>query len=408
VLADLDVVGAIGLRIDPGEVAELAASLIRIPTIPSLHPGGEAEAIACLGEVLDREQIPYDVEEVLPGRPNLVIELGEGAGPTLWLNGHIDTVPIGNRMHWRHEPFGGDEYDGSLFGRGASDCKGGVAAMIHAAVAIRRCGARIPGRLILSAVMGEEEGQIGIRHLLDRGIRADGFVSTQWSTVSRVAVSYQGLCWLEITTAGRAAHGSRPHEGINAVEQMVSLVLPPLLAMRLPGAARGIASATQVNLAAIHGGEVANVVPDTCRALLDYRISPGQRSETLLRNIERILDELRLQHPSLDVSMKIVLRVEPAETGVNSRLIRVLSDAIATVTGRPPEFFGKKGTGDANLVHGRLGIPAIAYGPGNDSGHRPDEHVTIRDLATVAETYALLILTFCSAGSQTVLTKETL
>jgi succinyl-diaminopimelate desuccinylase len=390
-------VAAFGVSIDADEVAELAASLIRIPTVPSLYPQGEAEAVARLGEVLDREQIPYDVEEVTPGRPNLIIEMGSGAAPSLWFNGHLDTVPIGNRLHWRHEPFGGDEHGGFLFGRGASDCKGGVAAMVQAAIALKRAGARIPGRLIFSAVMGEEEGQIGMRHLLDRGVTADAFVSTQWSTVGRVAISYRGLCWLEVTTAGRSAHGSRPIEGVNAVEEMVSLVLPRLKAVRLPMDADKPDAGPFVNLAAVNGGDVANVVPDTCRALLDYRITPGQRTEMLLQEIERTLDELRLQYPALVVAARVILRVEPTETDPDSRLVRVLGDAIQLVTGNPPQLFAKTGTGDANLVHERLHIPAIAYGPGNDSGHRPDEYVAVQDLVSVAETYALLALKFHDA-----------
>lgn len=391
-------IAALGVSIDAGEVAELAASLIRIPTVPALYPQGEAEAVACLGEVLDREQIPYDVEEVSPGRPNLVIDMGDRAAPSLWFNGHLDTVPIGNRLHWRHEPFGGDEIGGFLYGRGASDCKGGVAAMIHAAIALKRAGARIPGRLIFSAVMGEEEGQIGMRHLLDRGMKADAFVSTQWSTVGQVAVSYRGACWLEVTTTGRSAHGSRPIEGVNAVEEMVSLVLPRLKNVRLRRDADDPRAGPFVNLAAVNGGDVANVVPDTCRALLDYRITPGQRTETLLQEIERTLDELRLQYPSLVVATRVLLRVEPTETDPGSRLVRVLGDAIQLVTGNPPVLFGKTGTGDANLVHERLGIPAIAYGPGNNSGHRPDEYVAVQEIVSVAETYALLALKFHEAA----------
>jgi acetylornithine deacetylase/succinyl-diaminopimelate desuccinylase-like protein len=279
-----------------------------------------------------------------------------------------------------------------LYGRGASDCKGGVAAMVFAAIALKRAGLRIRGRVVFSAVMGEEEGQIGMRHLLDRGMSADAFVSTQWSTVGRVAVSYRGVCWLEVTTSGRAAHGSRPIEGVNAVEEMVSLVLPRLKAVRFPRAADG--EGPFVNLAAINGGDVANVVPDSCRALLDYRITPGQRTAALLEEIERTLDELRLLYPALVVATRVILRVEPTETDPDSRLVRVLGEAIQIVTGSPPVLFGKTGTGDANLVHERLGIPAIAYGPGNNSGHRPDEHVAVQDLVSVAETYALLALKF--------------
>ena len=95
---------------------------------------------------------------------------------------------------------------------------------------------------------------------------------------------------------------------------------------------------------------------------------PGQRTETLLQEIEKAVDQLRLQHPSLIVATRVILRVEPTETEPGSRLVRVLGDAIQLVTGNPPVLFGKTGTGDANLVHERLGIPAIAYGPGNDSG----------------------------------------
>lgn len=381
-----------GVSIDAAEVADLTSALIRIPTVPSLHSHGEAEAVAYLAQLLDREQIRYDVEDVLPGRPNLVIEMGDRRTPALWFNGHLDTVPIGNRLHWRHEPFGGDEIDGLLYGRGASDCKGGVAAMIQAAIALKRAGAPIPGRVIFSAVMGEEEGQIGVRRLLDAGMKADAFVSTQWSTAGRIAISYRGACWLEVTTTGRAAHGSRPIEGVNAVEEMVSLVLPRLKGLRLPAAADDPHAGPFVNLAAVNGGDVANVVPDTCRALLDYRITPGQQTEELLCAIEGALEALRTEHPSLEVDSRVILRVEPTETDPGSPLVRVLGREIERVTGRAPTLFGKTGTGDANLVHERLGIPAIAYGPGNNSGHRPDEFVAVEDLVSVAEAYARLAL----------------
>ena len=387
---------ATSLRVDTGEVADLAASLIRIPTVPGLYPGGEGEAVACLAQVLTRERIPYRIDEVAPGRPNIVVEMGPGSGPALWLNGHLDTVPIGNRLHWIHEPFGGDDHAGQLYGRGASDCKGGVAAMLHAAIALKRAGVMFPGRVILTAVVGEEEGQVGLRHLLDRGLRADAFVSTQWSTPGRVAVSYRGLCWMEVTTVGRAAHGSRPSEGVNAVEQMVSEVLPALRTVHLSRAANATTAGPgpSVNIAAIHGGDVVNVVPDFCRALLDYRITTGQSTRELLDALEHTLDDLRLRNPQLLVTSRVVLTVEPVETDIGCTLLRALSEAVEHVTGERPRYFGKTGTSDANLVHERLGIPVVAYGPGNDSGHKPDEHVRINDLGLVAEAYAHLMVGF--------------
>jgi len=380
--------------VDAEEVAELAASLIRIPTVPSLYPGGEAEAVACLVQVLSREGLPFRIVEAVPGRPNLLVEMGSSHGPTLWMNGHLDTVPIGNRLHWRYEPFGGDEHDGRLYGRGASDCKGGVAAMLHAAIALKRAGIELPGRVVLSAVVGEEEGQVGLHQLLDGGLVAEAFVSTQWSTASQIAVSYRGLCWIEVTTSGRAAHGSRPSEGVNAVEQMVTEVLPAVRALHLPSAPQSssVEPGPRVNIAAISGGDAVNVVPDSCRAVLDYRITTGQTTTGLLQRFDNTLDELRLRNPQLIVTSRVMLTVEPVETDTTCRLAQVLSESVKAVTGQEPRYFGKTGTSDANLVHQYLGVPVVAYGPGNDSGHKPDEHVAVADLGLVAEAYALLML----------------
>lgn len=373
--------------VDPQQVIDLAADLIRIPTV---NGAGEAEAVAAIGALLRRERMEYRIEEVLPGRPNLIVEIGSGAGPTLWFNGHLDTVPIGNRLAWCREPFGGDIHDGRLFGRGASDCKGGVAAMIYAGIALQRAGAPLHGRLRLTAVMGDEEGWIGIRHLLDRGMRADAFVSTQWSTADRVALGYRGLCWIEVTTLGRMAHGSRPSSGVNAVEQMVDLVLPALRALELPsGAATPVTiPGPGVNLAALTGGNAPNIVPDLCRATLDYRLVSGQSSEQVVTAVDAALDALRRAHAQLRVERQVLLRAEPLFTNPECDLVRSLSQAVESVNGKPATYFGKTGTADANLVHERLDIPAVAYGPGNDTAHGPDEWVAVDDLVKVARVYA--------------------
>lgn len=384
------------VRVDPDVVIDLATALIRIPTVPALYPPGEAEAVGLVAATLEREGIPCVITEVRPGRPNLVVTLGDGDGPTLWINGHLDTVPAGNRLNWRHEPFGGDLVDGRLVGRGASDCKGGVAALVAALVALVRAGTKIRGRLIVSFVMGEEEGQVGMRALLDGGLRADAFVSVQWSTPRRLAIGYRGLCWIELRTSGRAAHGSRPSEGVNAVEHMVELVLPALKDVRLLPAAEGDGSSpgATVNLGSIQGGEAVNLVPDSCRATLDFRLTRGQRSGDVLAAIDERLARLRAAHPSLAVERRVLLQVEPVWTDVHSTLVQRVSAAVEAVTGVPPVPFAKTGTSDANLVHERLQIPAVAFGPGNDSGHAPDEWVAVDDLTTAADIYAAFIPRF--------------
>jgi acetylornithine deacetylase/succinyl-diaminopimelate desuccinylase family protein len=378
--------------VDPREVVDLAADLIRMPSVS----GGEADLVQLLAQVLRREGIDAQIEEVLPGRPNLIAALGEGEGPTLWLNGHLDTVPIGHRLTWSREPFGGDQVDGRLYGRGASDCKGGVAAMIHAAIALRRAGIPLAGTLRLTAVMGDEEGWIGIRRLLAGGMRADAFVSTQWSTAGQIALGYRGLCWIELTTIGRSAHGSRPASGINAIEQMVDLVLPALRSLKLPSARETAVTipGSSVNLAMLTGGFAPNIVPDHCQARLDYRLVTGQSSEAVVDAVERVLASLRAAHPQLTVESQVILRAEPLYTEPDCALVQGLGGAIERVTGRPAQYFGKTGTADVNLVHERLHVPAVSYGPGNDSGHGPDEWVSVEDLVEVTKVYAAFAADF--------------
>lgn len=375
------------IAIDPQQVVDLAADLIRIPSVSAV---GEAEVAAAIGTLLRREGIDYRLEEVVPGRPNLIVEMGDGLGPTLWFNGHLDTVPIGSRLAWCREPFGGDIHDGRMYGRGASDCKAGVAAMIHAAVALHRARVPLRGRLRFTAVMGDEEGWVGIRHLLDEGMRADAFVSTQWSTAGQIALGYRGLCWIDLTTMGRMAHGSRPSSGINAIEQMVDVVLPALRMLELPSADATPVSipGPGVNLSTLNGGCAPNIVPDLCTATLDYRLVSGQTSEGVVGAVEDALDALRRAHPQLRVMHKVVLRAEPLFTDPDCALVRALGDAVERVTGSRATYFGKTGTADANLVHERLQIPVVAYGPGNESTHGPDEWVAIDDLVQVARAYA--------------------
>jgi succinyl-diaminopimelate desuccinylase len=382
------------------EVAALAAELIRIPTVGGR---GEADAVGLLSGVLAREGIDHEIHEVVPGRPNLIAALGSGDGRTLWLNGHLDTVPIGNRLTWVHEPFGGDEHQGRLYGRGASDCKGGVASMVAAVVALRRAGVALAGQLRLTAVMGDEEGQIGLRSLLDSGMRADAFVSAQWSTAERIALGYRGLCWVEVRTIGRSAHGSRPASGINAVEQMLDIVLPALRALPLPSGRETPVSipGSSVNLAQIDGGVAPNTVPDLCRATLDFRLVSGQRSDDVVEAVDAQLEILRQSHPQLNVERRILFQAEPLFTSPESELVARLGRQVEHVTGQPPSYFGKTGTGEVNLVHERLDIPVVCYGPGNDSGHGPDEFVVIEDLVRVAEVYALLAADFLGAHADT-------
>jgi acetylornithine deacetylase/succinyl-diaminopimelate desuccinylase family protein len=377
------------------EVVALLRDLVRAPSVNP--PGNEAAAAAVVAERLEAAGIRAALDEVEPGRPNVLAEIGEGEGPTLLWNAHLDTVPPGRRAAWTADPFGGEIRDGRLFGRGASDDKGGVAVMAAAAIALARAGG-VRGRLRLAFVVGEETGHLGTRAALGRGLRADLAVVGEWSGAGRIGIGYRGALWLAFETRGRAAHGSRPHRGLNAIDVMTEQVLPRLKAtpMRFDRHPVFMIQEPTWSVGTIEGGISTNVVADHCRATTDLRLVPGQDPGAVLDLLRERLAGIR--YPNGDpapVDVTVLSAVGPFITPVDHPVVTGLAGGIRDALGVEPEYFGKTGVSDANVLAHEGKIPSVAYGPGNASGHEPDEYVEIAELMRCTRVLVVSALRTC-------------
>jgi succinyl-diaminopimelate desuccinylase len=244
--------------------------------------------------------------------------------------------------------------------------------------------------------MGEETGNVGMKHLISRLPHLDAAIVAEWTGASDVAIGYRGALWLELKTTGRAAHGARPREGINAIDLMTEQVLPAI--KRLPWSYEAnpifqIPDPT-INIGRIEGGDRANVVADSCRALIDFRLVPGITCEDTLSLVHHSLETVQRGWNGATVSCRPLLQNEPFLLGESETLLKVLSHSVEDVTGNRPRRIGKTGFSDANVLVGKAGIPAVTYGPGNNSGHGPDEFIELEQVVTAARAIALTALRF--------------
>jgi acetylornithine deacetylase/succinyl-diaminopimelate desuccinylase family protein len=385
--------------VDERAVVELLRDLVRARSV-SPPEGTEAEAARVVAGHLSRAGIAARLDEVAPGRPNVLAELGGGEEPTLLWNAHLDTVPAGSRDAWQSDPFGAEIRDGRLYGRGASDCKGGVAAMAAAAVALSRA-ARLRGRLVLCFVMGEETGHLGARAALQRGLRADLAVVGEWSGAGRIAVGYRGGIFMALETRGRVAHGSRPMRGRNAIDLMTEQVLPRLKTtpMRFERHPAFMIQEPTWNVGTIAGGVATNVVADHCRATVDLRLVPGQDPEAVLASLrDRVSGLAYPDGEPAAVDLSVISMIGPFVTPGEHPVVATLGSSIGDVLGVTAEHFGKTGVADANVFAHEGRIPAVAYGPGNPSGHEPNEYCELSELVRCTRVLAVSALRACGTA----------
>jgi succinyl-diaminopimelate desuccinylase len=399
------------------ELVDLARQLIRFPTV---NPPGEAYG-PCAEFVGRRLQargfgVDYVRAHGTPGDndryPRInVVARREGARPRpcVHFNGHIDVVETGGG--WTVEPFAGVVRDGKLFGRGACDMKGGLAASIIAVEALIDCGATLPGTLEISGTVDEESGGYGgVHYLAERGWfsppRVDHVIIPEPLNVDRVCVGHRGVWWAEIETHGRIAHGSMPFLGDCAVRHMHAVIdrferdLYPRLSKRntaMPVVPAGARHPT-LNINSLHGGQAeqhsgypAPCVPDSCRMVIDRRLLIEESMQSVKAEVIEILDELARTRAGFSYSIRDIFEVNPSMSDRNGPVARMTAAAIRRVIGRDPEFICSPGTYDQKHID-RVGKlkECIAYGPGLlDLAHKPDEYVVIDDMVTSAKVMAL-------------------
>ena len=398
------------------ELVELTQALIRFPTI---NPPGEAyqPCAEFIGRRLMNRGFSVDYVRAsgTPGdsarypRINVIARReGDSKGPCVHFNSHIDVVQTG--AGWTLDPFAAVVKDGKVYGRGACDMKGGLAASIVAIEALIDSSAHLPGTLEISGTVDEETGGYGgVHYLAERGWfsppRVDHVIIPEPLNVDRVCIGHRGVWWAEIETHGRMAHGSMPFLGDCAVRHMHAFIdrlereLYPKLAARrtampvVPAAARH----STLNINSIHGGqgEAAGYpvpcVPDSCRVVIDRRLLIEEDMGSVKAEVRELLDQLVKDRDGFAYELRDIFEVQPTMADRNGPVARSTAAAIRRVIGRDAEFICSPGTYDQKHID-RIGKlrDCIAYGPGIlDLAHQPDEYVVIDDMVNSSKVMAM-------------------
>ena len=382
--------------IDPDRCTAAVQEAIRIPSV-----FGDERAIgeyladlmrgAGLGEV--------ERQEVQPGRANVIGTLDTGRpGPTLVLQGHMDTVPPGEHP----EPFSGAIHDGAIWGRGASDMKGPLVAAILAVEAARRAG-ELVGRVIVAATVDEESEKRGMFALVDRGLRADFGICVE-PTDLRVAIAQKGCVSLRVTTRGVAAHGANPDQGVNAIRKLARIV-EAIEAAELPTVEiAGVGPVTGTyNVGVIEGGQMFFIVPDRASLWVDRRTTPAETQDEALAGLRALAHAI---DPEAEVEVDRQDWTWPRirERGIGScsvdresPVVRAVVDGVARATGRPAELYVQTAWCETDFLVNDLGIPTVNLGPGRmELAHTSTEHIAIDSLLAGVEALGLAVRSICA------------
>ncbi len=403
------------------DLIALTQDLIRFPTLnpPGLHYreiceylaarlqslGFTVELIRAHGALADSDKYP---------RWNLVARYESGPGECVHFNSHHDVVAIGHG--WTRDPFGGELDGDRIYGRGACDMKGGLAASIIAAEAFLDTYPTFSGAIEISATADEESGGYGgVAYLAEQGYfspeKVQHVIIPEPLNKDRICLGHRGVWWAEIETHGRIAHGSMPFLGDCAVRHMGAVLaemeatLFPLLATKrtdMPVVPEGAKQST-LNINAIHGGEPvqdadftgfpAACVPDRCKIIIDRRYLIEENADEVKAEIVAVLETVKAARPSFKYELKELWTVSPTMTDRDAPVVKTVEAAIAKVLEKQAEFVVSPGTYDQKHID-RIGKlrNCIAYGPGIlDLAHQPDEWVGVQDMEDSAKVMALTL-----------------
>ncbi len=389
-------------------------------------PGDVSEPTQIAQTFLEQKGIAYEKVEPKQGRINTIASIGSGI-KTIILCGHIDTVPAGDESKWSFHPFSGTIKNGAILGRGATDMKGGLAAMLMALAAVKQIEARLPGKVTGAIVCDEETGgDNGAKWLIEnRKLSGDACLLAEPSAYMAAGYSIdageRGVCWLRFTALGKPAHGSWPMMGKNAIITLTNF-LPKLKAIEkikvktpkdaLPLIANGkkilskiakknkiptntlcgILDHYTVNIGTIAGGTKINVVPEKCSAEADFRIPIGGSKKEIESSIRKILPK--------DIGYEVVQESIPSYTSAFDPFVKVIEANVRRVFGSKPLTMAVWATSDAWRFRKILGIPTATFGPGFiEKAHSYDEMVSVEDVVRSAEVYASVIVNYLTSSS---------
>jgi len=375
-------------------VINLLGDLIRINSVnPSITPdgAGESEIAAHIARVAGHLGFETTVFESQPGRATAMARLrGSGGGRSLMLNGHSDTVGVEGMA----DPFSPTIHDGRMYGRGAHDMKGSLAACIGAAKALVDAGIRLRGDLVIAAVADEEYGSMGTTDLIPR-CRVDAAIVTE-PTNLELCLAHKGYLWIEVETIGKAAHGSRFTEGVDAIMRMGRFLadLDRLECRLRSGPAHRLVGPPSLHAAMIAGGTGLSTYAAGCKLQIERRTIPGETADEAVRQIQEIVDRLAAGDSSFKASVSPFFSREPFEVSPETAIVQVLSRATRMVTGRTPACVGDTPWMDAALL-AASGIETVIMGPTGAGEHSCEEWIDLQSVVDMAQILAQAAIDYC-------------
>lgn len=376
-----------------GDAVALARALIKIdsrnPTLVPDAPGERACAQA-LASVLDDWGFEVELQEELPDRPNVIARKGPRDAPALMLNGHLDVVGV---EAMTHDPFAADIRDNRIYGRGSADMKGGVSAMCAAAVSgLATSSSR---QIIIAAVADEEYESLGMRALIDSGVRAEAAIITEPTRLS-ICPAHRGFVWMDVTFRGRAAHGSRYDIGVDAITHagLVLAELEKLERTREHGKHHSLLGRGSLHASVIRGGVGMSTYPEECVLSIERRTLPGETADTAMKEIDAACAAVRARDPRLDASITQTTSQLPSDVSTEAPIVRRLQRALER-EGVPVSIEGMSAWTDAALLNA-AGIPTICFGPGDIGlAHAAEEFVPISEIETATRVLSRLVREWC-------------
>jgi succinyl-diaminopimelate desuccinylase len=387
-------------RIDHEDLVCLTRELVRIPSVyrSEEQQGNESSVAGFVADYLERAGFEVRMEEAAPGRPNVwAVWEGDSPGRTLLFEAHTDVVTEGDAEEWDHPPFEAKRAGGRVYGRGACDTKGNLAAAVVAARAIRDSGVSFPGTLVLCHPVDEEGMMAGIKTFIRNG-HAEGVDAAVVCEPeeNQLCTRQKGALRVGVAVRGRMAHGAMPLSGVNPVTRAARFVLAVEELEREEVGRHGedpflgSPSLTPTILMGPDCGEPQiNVIPASAYVALDIRTVPAQDHEDLVERLQDILGRLASEDPDFDATLEVIEERPPTETPEDDPLVGAMAKASAYLTGEEPRYNGVPGATDGTFLSAWAGIPIVTTGAGKrEVPHHADEWVDEEELLAACKLYA--------------------
>jgi acetylornithine deacetylase len=373
-------------RLGAVDALPLLERLVSIDSVnPSLGGPGEGEIAAFVAEWARDAGLEVELDEPAPGRPNVIATAqGTGGGRTLLLNAHTDTVGHGGMA----DPLEPAVREGRLYGRGAYDMKGGLAACLIAAAEAGRSGLR--GDVVVSAVVDEELSSIGTQSMLEH-VSPDAAIVAE-PTQMRVCVAHKGFVAFELETEGRAAHGSRPDLGVDAIAKMghVLVGLDALDRSLRERPTHPLLGSGSLHAGVVAGGSEFSTYPDRCLLQAERRTVPGESLHQVEAELQGLLDRLTRADPQFKGGWRTVAARRPFEVDRDEEIVRLVGSSAGS-----DDVVGESYWTDAALI-AELLVPTVVFGPGGEGAHADVEWVSLADVERCAEVFLSVAAELCA------------